>query len=122
MVTVYERLLPNPKEPSHKAQIYLAFKANGGRLTTEKMVQYPPQGLGIAEYTGRLTDLRKLGFVISNTELNHYQLISEPEPTVNDLKLLYVACKELGYKQLLPRIDEKAETLKQLEAVKESLF
>ena len=85
-------------------------------LFTEK------EELNIRGYTERITELRKRGFNIVNTRKGYYKIKGKPEPTVEDLKLLYVNSKKRGYTNLMKRCVSKAKQMKFISVLEETLL
>ena len=102
-------------------EIYLLLKQNLGRETSvSEFVQR--DGLNIASYTERISELRKKGFNVVSTQKNFYVLRGEPTPDLNFLRTVYVEAEKRGYHELMARCVTKAKELKFLEDVKSSLF
>lgn len=102
-------------------EIYLLLKENKDRETgVSEFTQR--DGLNIASYTERISELRHKGFGVLSTRKNYYQLVSEPEPTLEDLRFVYIEAQKRDYKSLMGRCIAKADTLKFTKQVQDSLL
>jgi hypothetical protein len=87
-------------------------------LTNDK----PLGGLGIKGYTERFTEMRKKGFVIMNTKRNFYRIEGEPEVNLDDLREIYKQAAKRGYKKLMRRCRDRAESIKLFQEAKNALY
>jgi len=78
--------------------------------------------MNVAHYTSRISELRKKGFEITNTRPMHFKLVSEPQPSLEFLKVAYIGSKKLGLSNLMQRIVKKAQDMKFELDVKEAFL
>jgi len=91
-------------------EIYLLLKENHKQETgVSEMTQL--EGLNIASYTERISELRKKGYNVMNVRKNYYILISEPEATLDDLRFIYTQAKIRGYTNLMQRCKLRGEQM-----------
>lgn len=102
-------------------EIYLLLKENKGRETSVSEFTQR-EGLNIASYTERISELRQKGYGVLSTRKNFYTIVSEPEPTIEDLRFIYTEAKKRKYKSLMDRCVLKAKDLQFSEQVQETLL
>ncbi len=101
--------------------IYLLLKnAQPGEIHIDQITERSE--MNVRGYTERISELRKKQFEVVNTRPCHYTLKSEPAPTIDFLKQVYVGAKKFGYSQLMYRCVEKAHELHFASDVKEALL
>lgn len=102
-------------------EIYLLLKENKGRETSVSEFTQR-DGLNIASYTERISELRQKGYGVLSTRKNFYAIVSEPEPTLEDLRFIYTEAKKRKYKSLMDRCVLKAKDLQFTEQVQDALL
>ena len=102
-------------------EIYLLLKENKGRETSVSEFTQR-DGLNIASYTERISELRHKGYGVLSTRKNYYAIVSEPEPTLEDLRFIYTEAKKRKYKSLMDRCVLKAKDLQFTEQVQDALL
>lgn len=102
-------------------EIYLLLKENKGRETSVSEFTQR-DGLNIASYTERISELRQKGYGVLSTRKNHYAIVSEPKPTLKDLRFIYTEAKKRKYKSLMDRCVLKAKDLHFTEQVQDALL
>ena len=102
-------------------EIYLLLKENKGRETSVSEFTQR-DGLNIASYTERISELRHKGYGVLSTRKNYYAIVSEPEPTLEDLRFIYTEAKKRKYKSLMDRCVLKAKDLQFTKQVQDALL
>lgn len=102
-------------------EIYLLLKENKGRETSVSEFTQR-DGLNIASYTERISELRQKGYGVLSTRKNYYALVSEPEPTIDDLRFVYSEAKKRKYKSLMERCILKAKDTQFTKQVQSALL
>lgn len=121
LIKKYQLIFIDMNLSPQQLEIYLLLKENKGRETgVSEFVQR--DGLNIASYTERISELRQKGFGVLSTRKNYYVLVSEPEPTIEDLRFVYVEAKRRGYKSLMERCIKKAQDFSLTKLVQDTLI